>query len=144
LKWRTLLHKAWLPSLIRWFLAVFFMVAGAIKLTDPHAFAVQVERYGLLPASWIDPVAIALPVAEVAAGALTALRRRGGLEAIGLLLLFFMAILSYALWQGLEIPCGCFSLDDKVERYGLQVALLRDLLMFGGVLYLLRRRVVPA
>jgi uncharacterized membrane protein YphA (DoxX/SURF4 family) len=140
LTWQNVGQRIWLCRLLRWALASFFIVAGAIKLADQHAFAVQVERYGLLPPPWIDPVALALPVAEVAAGVLTAWGRRGGLEAIGLLLLFFMVVLGYALWQGLEVPCGCFSLEDTVERYGLQIALLRDLLLLGGVVYLLRRR----
>jgi uncharacterized membrane protein YphA (DoxX/SURF4 family) len=132
--------RTWLGLALRCALALFFIAAGVVKLTDLHAFAVQVERYGLLPPAWIDPVALVLPLAEVTAGLLTALGRRIGLLAIGLLLLLFMVVLGYALWQGLEVPCGCFSLEDTVERYGLQKALLRDLLMLGAVAYLLRRQ----
>ncbi|WP_305044540.1 MauE/DoxX family redox-associated membrane protein [Geoalkalibacter sp.] len=126
--------------LLFWGLSGLFILAGVIKLANQHAFAVQVERYGLLPAAWIDPVALLLPLLEVGAGAVALLGLRGGLETLGAMLLVFIGVLGYALWQGLEVPCGCFSLDDEVRRHGVLLALLRDLAMLAVVVYLLVRR----
>lgn len=137
----TSLHLSrWSHRLLLGGLSGLFILAGVLKLANQHAFAVQVERYGLLPAAWIDPVALLLPLLEVGAGVVALLGLRGGLETLGAMLLVFIGVLAYALWQGLEVPCGCFSLDDEVRRHGVLLALLRDLAMLAVVVYLLVRR----
>ncbi|WP_305043228.1 MauE/DoxX family redox-associated membrane protein [Geoalkalibacter sp.] len=136
---RFLGERFWYPLLL-WGLAGLFIAAGVIKLANLHAFSIQIERYGLLPAAWIDPAALLLAVLEVGAGLAALFGRRKGLMAIGALLLVFIGVLGYALWQGLEVPCGCFSLDDEVRRHGVLLALLRDLVMLAAVGYLWIRR----
>lgn len=126
--------------LLLWILSGLFILAGTIKLTNLHAFSVQIERYGLLPAAWIDPAALLLALSEVGVGLAALTGRRGGLEGLGALLLLFIGVLGYALWQGLEVPCGCFSLDDEVRRHGVLLALGRDLVMLGVVAYLWIKR----
>lgn len=140
---RRLLQSVWALRLLRLVLGGLFLYAGALKLSDPNGFAIQLEKYGLLPAAWLDPVSYLLPLLEMGAGFLTLLGRRGGAETLGVLLLGFLAVLGYAWWSGLEVPCGCFSAEDEVQRFGIQQAILRDLIMLAGVAWLLRHRPLP-
>jgi hypothetical protein len=54
------------------------------------------------------------------------------------LLLLFIGVLSYAVWLGLDIDCGCFGPEDPEHRAfaGLRMALFRDVLLSIPVLYL--------
>lgn len=136
----NLLLSSWFQRLMRWGLGGLFIYAGALKLSDPLALAIQIERYGLLPAAWLDPASWLLPMVEILAGLATMLGLRGGIETIGMLLLAFLAVLGYAWWSGLDVPCGCFSLEDEQHRDGMQLAILRDLFLLAGAVFLCWRR----
>lgn len=125
-------------KLIRWGLGAVFIYAGSVKLADPRTFAVLMEAYGILPESWLLPVAVALPALEVVAGVGLVFDIEGSLPAIAGLLLVFMAILGYGIAMGLDVDCGCFGPEDPEAEafHGLRQALYRDLLMFGGIGYL--------
>ncbi|MFA5516408.1 MAG: DoxX family protein [Desulfuromonadales bacterium] len=137
---RQIAFSSWFHRLMRWGLGGLFLYAGALKLSDPLAFAIQIEKYGVLPATWLDPVAWLLPIIELLAGLATILGLRGGIEIMSLLLLAFLAILGYAWWSGMDVPCGCFSLEDVRHRYGILVAIVRDLFMLAGAAFLYWRR----
>jgi uncharacterized membrane protein YphA (DoxX/SURF4 family) len=87
------------------------IVAGALKLRAPVAFATEIANYQLVPA--VAPyVAAVLPVLElVLGGALViaprAWRRGAALAALGLLATFTVAVGS-AYFRRINIDCGCF------------------------------------
>ncbi|HUV78599.1 MAG TPA: MauE/DoxX family redox-associated membrane protein [Desulfobacterales bacterium] len=58
----------WIYKISRWGLGGTFIYAGSIKLLEPETFAVLIEAYGIVPESLLIPVAVILPVLEVAAG----------------------------------------------------------------------------
>ncbi|MFZ5758106.1 MAG: MauE/DoxX family redox-associated membrane protein [Thermodesulfobacteriota bacterium] len=127
----------WLERVASWTLAAVFLYAGTSKLLDVRAFAVVIAGYGLLPASWVTAVAIVLPLIEVGSAIALLCRVRGSLTAIFLQLLLFIVVLAYGIQLGLDVDCGCFGSDDPEQAYkGLKTALIRDLLLVGGVLYL--------
>lgn len=128
--------------LLRWLLGGAFLWAGAVKLTDPKAFARSIDAFGLVPEPLLPPVAVALPVLELLVGLAVLRRWRGGLPAMAGLLLLFLAVLGYAMGQRLDVDCGCFSLAEQREHTSVQAAFVRDLLMLAGVgvLGLLGRR----
>lgn len=136
----AILQARWVSLLLRGILGGLFFYAGALKLSDPNTFAIQIEKYGLLPASWLDPTAYLLPIVEILAGLATLLGLRGGAETLGLLLLVFLVALGQAWWSGLDVPCGCFSTEARQQQFGIQLAILRDLLMLTGVVCLLALR----
>jgi len=129
----------WIYRLARWGLAGIFLWSGLLKALDAPGFAQVVGAWGVLPDALSLPVAIALPVLEVAAGAALALDLQGGLELVAAMLLGFCALLAYGIFSGMDVPCGCFG-DDEGGLAGLRTALLRDLVFLAavGLLYLLR------
>lgn len=128
----------WAYTTVRLLLSIVFLYAGVVKLLDPKVFGVVISDFGLLPESWIMPVAIGLPILEVSAAIGLAFNVRGCLGLIAALLIFFIVVLGYALWLGLDIDCGCFGPEDPESHAygGLRISLYRDLLMAVGVIYM--------
>ena len=130
----------WLYHFLRLGLACIFIYAGFIKLLDPRAFAHAIAQYDLIPETLLPLVAVGLPVLELLAGVGLSFEVRGSLTLMALLLLIFLVILGYAIWQNLDIDCGCFTLDDLDAQDGVITAFRRDLIMIGATLFLYWRR----
>jgi hypothetical protein len=79
-----------------------------------------------------------LSLGELFAGIGLFLDIRGSLASITLLLLLFIFILSYGLWIGLDIDCGCFGPEDPKSKafHSLSSALVKDLFLILGIIYL--------
>jgi uncharacterized membrane protein YphA (DoxX/SURF4 family) len=123
---------------VRVILAIIFLWAGVVKILDPDSFAIILEAFNLLPDAWIIPVSVGLPALEILAAIGLLFDVRGSLTTVAGLLFLFLAILSYGIWLGLDIDCGCFGPGDpEGEAYkGLRPALYRDIVMLVGVAYL--------
>jgi putative oxidoreductase len=138
------LHPPPWPSLVkvsrilaRLALGTLFVFAGATKAYDPGAFAIQIERFNLIP--WF-PAALAsvyLPWLEILVGGLLIVKRyeKGALLLIGFLLLVFTIALASATFRGLGIDCGCFG--KAFAATGTIIPLVRNvvLLAFTGFLW---------
>jgi hypothetical protein len=105
---------------------------------DPSGFALIIEAYGLIPETWVVPVAVGLPVLELLAGVGLLLDVPGSLALVTGLLVWFMAILGYGIILGLDVDCGCFSPEDPEATvfHGLRTAFYRDFLIMTGIIYL--------
>jgi uncharacterized membrane protein YphA (DoxX/SURF4 family) len=114
--------------IMRTAIGALFVASGALKLVDPAAFAWNIYQYGLVPRPLIDPIAVGLPIIEVAAGAGLVLNRRWSYAAVGGMLMVFMVMLGYAIINGLNVDCGCFGSGEPGPE-GLRNAFLRDALM---------------
>lgn len=132
----------WLERMSRWFIAGVMIVAAAPKLSDPVAFAEVVGAYGLLPDFLVLPAAFALPLFELIAAFLLIKGRISGLWIATILMLLFIAVLSYGIWLGLDIDCGCFGPGDiESEAFSnLRLAVVRDLLLCIPIIYCLWHR----
>lgn len=124
--------------LIRVLISVIFLWSGLSKLINPAEFAVIVDGYGLISDAWILPLAMILPLLEMVFGLGLLLEIRGSLAVITGLLMLFLAILSYGIWLGLDVDCGCFGPKDPESEaiHSLRPALYRDFAMITGVVYL--------
>lgn len=125
-------------NMARLLLAGVFMYAGIRKLADPESLKVVIESLGLAPGGVAAVIALVLPVVEVITAAGLMLNIQGSLEVILVLLLLFVLVISYGIWLGVDIDCGCFGPADPEARVygGLKAALVRDLLMISLVLFL--------
>ncbi len=134
----------WIERLSRWFVAGVMISAAVPKLSDPVAFAEVVGAYGLLPDVLVLPAACLLPLAELTAAFLLIKGRIFGLWIAALLMLLFIAVLSYGIWLGLDIDCGCFSREDPEREAfsNLRLALVRDLLLCIPIIYCLGHKYI--
>ena len=116
-------------------LAGIFLWSGIAKLLAPASFAVIIEAFGLIPESWVMPVAVVLPALEVMAAVGLLMDIRGSLAVVSGMLVLFMAILLYGIQMGFDIDCGCFGPQEPeaVAFHSLRPALYRDFVMAAGV-----------
>jgi uncharacterized membrane protein YphA (DoxX/SURF4 family) len=117
---------------IRLILGVVFIYAAIDKIAHPGAFAESIYNYRMLPHWAINIMALVMPWLELFCGVLiiTGLFLGGSSFMIGFMLLVFIIAISAALVRGLDISCGCFSVEGG---HGVAVDLLvRDILMLIG------------
>ena len=133
---RTILLSPKLYLLIRIILGLVFVYAGAIKVIDPKAFAKVISQYDILPEFLLAPFAVGLPALELLAGIGVIFNVRGSLAIIASLLVIFVLVLGYGVFNNMDIDCGCFSPEEINAQNDLKQALFRDLLMIGAACYL--------
>jgi putative oxidoreductase len=125
-------------ALVRIVLGGLFLFAGATKAYDPGAFAIEIQRYNLVP--WIAGAlaAVYLPWLEILVGALLIVKRfeRGALLLVTCLLLVFTFALASATFRGLGIDCGCFG--KAFAATGTIFPLVRNVLLLAGAGFLWR------
>lgn len=122
-------------------LGVVWLVAGGLKVTDLAGSVRAVRAYRLLPETAAQLMGAALPVAEIALGALLLIGlgvRTAAVLSVVLLAAFVVGI--GAAWaQGLRIDCGCFGgggdlAGGQAPGYGRELA--RDVGLLLGAGYL--------
>ncbi len=105
-------RAAWLSRVV---IAVVFLVYGASKITLPETLALSVRNYRLVPTELENLIAITLPWIEVVV-AIALVRRAtvpGGLLVASGMLVAFLGAVGSALARGLDINCGCFTLNAE-------------------------------
>jgi putative oxidoreductase len=117
--------------LVRIALGALFVFAGATKAYDPGAFAIEIQRYNLLPWILAAVISVYLPWLEIVVGALLILNRltHSALLLIGGLLLVFTFALASATLRGLDIDCGCFG--KAFTATGTIFPLIRNVVLLG-------------
>lgn len=88
---------------------VFIYFGGSKILGQPNDFVTAVNNYHIMPRTYANLFALALPYWEVAAGLaliLPATRRTGALLIAGMLVMFIVAV-GIAMYNGYDIECGC-------------------------------------
>jgi putative oxidoreductase len=126
----------YLVAAIALVLAALFIYAGADKVRDPQQFADIIAAFGILPAVFINLLALSLPPFEIACGLLLVLpetRRVGALAVALISVVFFSALLS-ALARGLTLDCGCFG-SGAPSRPRMWAELGLDVVFFSGSLF---------
>ena len=137
--------------LCRVVLGAVFVWSGAAKLlAPPQAFADSVASFRLVPAGFISPLALALPLFEILVGTALFAGRPRRLGAFGAFLLsgVFLAALTAALARGLPVDCGCFGSGaawlplSATQRLWFDLG--RDLLLVAASLALYRQQLAAS
>ena len=109
--------RAWLRILViagTLVAAVAFARAALPKIVDPERFAVSVYLYDAIPEAAVNAVALYLPWLELVCGIALLFvprwRPAAGILIAGMLLVFTGLMISVMV-RGIEIDCGCFSVD---------------------------------
>jgi putative oxidoreductase len=128
----------------RWALAGVFIYAGFVKDAQVESFAASIARFQIVPASFIHPLALALPPLEMLCGIalLSGPWKRQAAFSIALLSGIFLMALTSAGMRGIEVECTCFG-SPSPEPLWRSIARDCVLLMASSAVYvrtLLRRR----
>jgi len=124
-------------------LAAVFIYAGVDKLREPLQFADSIFGFALLPAMFINLLALGMPLFEIGCGLLLLARptRRVGALAVALVSVLFFLVLLSALLRGLTLDCGCFGAGTP-SRSRMWVELGLDSVLVAGALFSYLRLVV--
>ena len=126
--------KSLVLLLLRIALAAVFFYAGAVKAGASQEFAMALLPFTFVPPQWTMPLALALAWTEILAAILLLLPRIFPLGAalVGALCLLFIGVLSWALWNGIIVSCGCFGADDSPSAWKMLLAIGRDIILLGA------------
>lgn len=116
----ALLSNRWLELLSRLVIGTIFVSASIQKAADPAAFAVMIDNYKILSPSATMFIASTLPWLELVCGVAVILgvAVRGSSLVIGILTVGFTAAVVSGVLRGLDISCGCYTLDPEAGRIG--------------------------
>jgi uncharacterized membrane protein YphA (DoxX/SURF4 family) len=107
-----------------------FMYASFDKMANPEAFANIIDNYHILPYQLVNPMAIFLPWLEFITGLLLVVGKwvKGSLLIYSSLLIIFIIALAQAVVRGLDISCGCFSVQSS-STSDIWVRIILDIVM---------------
>lgn len=124
----------WISFALRVGLGALFLYAGLVKASNSQQFALGLIPFTFLPAHSTGMIAILIAWSEVVAGVLILLPRINviGSLMIGSLSGLFVVVLSWALWNGIVIPCSCFGDGSTPSQEAMLLAILRDVFLLAG------------
>jgi uncharacterized membrane protein YphA (DoxX/SURF4 family) len=120
-------------------LAGVFIYASLHKISDPAAFAQNIQNYHMMPLWSTNLLALYLPWLELLAGVflLVGFWIRASAAALAGLSGLFIVGLTQAVLRGIELHCGCFSSTGEASGTGemlLHIAGNAVLLAMGALL----------
>jgi hypothetical protein len=130
-----------LEILIRLGIGGMFIFASVFKIADPKGFAVLIAQYQFLPHNLVNLWALVLPQVEFWFGLaliVTPFVRECVLVILALFASFIVALI-WALALDLGITCGCFQIDGAQSKAEAWTALVRDLVLLGPTVWLLKK-----
>ena len=120
---------------LRVLLGLIFIYSSVGKLFNPADFAKAILRYDFLPIYFINLLAIVLPWLEFVVGLLLIAgiyKKASSLLAGASLVMFLIALIS-AVARGLDISCGCFSLEESSSKGDIIYRIVQDFFMLAAV-----------
>ena len=120
-------------------LGAVFIYASWGKVFNPVSFAEVIANYQILPRSMVVPVALILPWIELVCGVSLIVNRwvQGGALLVSCMLVVFIGALGYNAYRGIDVACGCFTLDETAPS-GVWFNLARNGGLLAVALYVLR------
>jgi len=111
-----------------------FIYASLDKLMNQEEFSKAIFNYKFLPDIFINIFAIVIPYLELIAGVLLILGifKRGSSFTFILLLIVFIIALTQAYIRGLDISCGCFSLETVGQKSDILLRIAEDILLLAA------------
>ena len=140
MSWQAWRGHTFIALAARLYLGSLFLFACWHKLLDPHAFAVDIATYQMLPLAVVNPLAIVLPWVELVTGLMLVLglRTRAASLLAAAMLAMFTAAITVAVARGLDLACGCFASQGAAEDPISWQTIVRDAAWLLLALYALR------
>jgi uncharacterized membrane protein YphA (DoxX/SURF4 family) len=116
-KWLESQNGRRLVLLARFIVGGVFIFAAVPKIADPHAFAVAISNYHLVPETFSRGAGAALPVLELLMGLalVTGFHARGAAVLSAGMLIVFAVALTRAMLLDINVDCGCFGSAARAQ-----------------------------
>jgi uncharacterized membrane protein YphA (DoxX/SURF4 family) len=107
-----------------------FMYASFDKMANQEAFLKIIHNYKVLPVQLENPLAIFLPWMEFLTGLCIVINKwvKGAWLLYSTMLVIFIIALTQALGRGLDISCGCFSVQPS-STSTIWLRIIEDIVM---------------
>ena len=132
-----------LPLICRLVLGILFIYASYEKILDPASFSKNIHNYHITPTSVENLAALIIPWLELIIGVflIFGLFLEGTTSIVMVLLIFFIIILSQAVFRGIDVHCGCFKLESNTGTTDFRIELIKRIvedIVFLGMAFLIR------
>ena len=129
--------KSTIAIIIRLILGFLFLYASLDKIIYPSKFAEIIYNYRVLPVELVNICAILVPWIEVIIGVMLLIGIWVDASAFMLssITFVFTFLIISAIFRGLNIECGCFSLDAEGSLVSWK-RVIEDIFILIGGLYL--------
>ena len=118
-----------LPLIFRVILGIIFIYASYEKILDPAAFSKNIHNYHTTDnLIWVENlVALILPWLELVVGVflIFGVFLEGATSITIGLYIFFIIILSQAVFRGIDVHCGCFKTESDAGVTDLRMELIK-------------------
>ena len=132
-----------LPFIFRVILGILFIYASYDKILDPASFSQNIHNYHITPISVENLAALIIPWLELIIGVflIFGLFLEGTTSILIALLVFFIFILSQAIFRGIDVHCGCFKLEADLGITDFRMELIKRIgedIIFLGMAFIVK------
>ena len=130
------LSNKYFQLVLRLIIGGVFVYASMDKLMNQEEFARAIYNYKFLPDVFINVFAIIMPYLELIAGIflIFGIFKKENSFIISFLLIIFLISLTQAYARGLDISCGCFSLETVSQKSDILLRIFEDIFLLIGSL----------
>ena len=116
-----------LPLIFRVILGIMFIYASYDKILDPAGFSKNIHNFHITPTAVENLAALIIPWLELIIGVflIFGLFLEGTTSIVMVLLIFFIGILSQAVFRGIDVHCGCFKLEADAGTTNFRLELIK-------------------
>ena len=134
-----------LPLIFRIILGVVFIYASYSKILDPISFSDNIHNYHITPTAIENLAALIIPWMELIVGVflIIGVFLEGTISITIGMLIFFIIILSQAVFRGIDVHCGCFKSEADVGVTDLRFELIKRIVedfVLLGMAYIVKMR----
>tara|TARA_Y100001970_G_C14090118_1_gene779554 strand:+ start:673 stop:1116 length:444 start_codon:yes stop_codon:yes gene_type:complete len=117
----------YLQILFRLIVGIVFIYASYDKILDPISFSKNIHNFHITPIFIENLAALIIPWLELIIGILLILGLflEGTTTITIALLMFFIFILSQAVFRGIDVHCGCFKSEAEIATVDLRFQLIK-------------------
>ena len=132
-----------LPLIFRVILGIIFIYASYDKILDPAGFSKNIHNFHVTPIAVENLAALIIPWLELIIGVflIIGLFLEGTTSIIIGLLVFFIIILSQAVYRGIDVHCGCFKIEADAGTTDLRIELIKHIfedIIFLGMAFMIK------
>ena len=118
-----------LPLIFRVILGIIFIYASYDKILDPAGFSKNIHNFHVTPLAVENLAALIIPWMELIIGVflIFGVFLEGSTSITIGLYIFFIIILSQAVFRGIDVHCGCFKTEADVGVTDLRMELIKHI-----------------